>query len=155
MLNRLILMMFIFFFNVSCKNKNSDSEIHDKSETNEASQLESFKESCKKEDFNLFISKFVSDSIFRYSRIKFPLKGYNSDAELDKRDYIWIKEDWDFYSVVDMKYESDEKIVSEIIPKETSMVWRLYKKNSGYDIKYQFKLNKNKWYLNNYSYKNY
>ncbi len=155
MMNRLILLILVFFFCVSCRNKNSDSEIENKVEANEVSQRKNLKENQQKEDFNLFISKFVMDSLFRYHRVKFPLKGYNSDAEINKRDYIWSKEDWDFYSMEDMKYKTDESITNQVIPKDSLMIWRLYKENSGYDIKYQFKLKENKWYLVYYSYKNF
>jgi len=31
------------------------------------------------EDFDEFFTKFRSDSIFKFTRIKFPLKGFNSD----------------------------------------------------------------------------
>jgi hypothetical protein len=156
MVNRLILIILVFLINVSCKNQNSDFEVENNTKTTELSHLKDSKENRQEENFNMFILKFISDSIFRYSRIKFPLKGYNFDAEITKRDYyIWNKEDWDFYSIVDMKYKSDENIINEVIPKDSLMVWRLYKESSGYDIKYEFKLNENKWYLNYYSYKNF
>src|SRR5690606_27511005 len=122
MLNRLILLMFVFFFCVSCKNKNSNAEIENNVEANKVSQLKDLNAKQEKEDFNLFISKFVADSLFRYSRIKFPLKGYNSDAEVDKQNYIWTKEDWDFYAIVDMKYKTDENIINEAIPKDSLMI---------------------------------
>jgi len=150
MINRPILLILVLFFCLSCKDQNSNT----KTETNEVAKKD-LRTNQQKEDFNLFISKFVADSLFRYSRIKFPLKGYNSDAENDKRNYIWSKEDWDFYAMVDMEYKSDENIINETIPKDSLMIWRLYKENSGYDIKYQFKLKENNWYLYYYSYKNF
>jgi len=106
-------------------------------------------------EFNEFLKRFSKDSIFRYNRINFPLKGYNSDAENMVNNYKWEKEEWDYYSKLDFQYEGNKNITTKIISKDSLMVWRLYKENSGYDINYHFKLYKNKWYLNYYSYKNY
>lgn len=33
------------------------------------------------ENFTEFHSKLINDSVFRYSRINFPIMGYNSDAD--------------------------------------------------------------------------
>lgn len=118
-------------------------------------QLEQAVMKQDKENFEFFLSKFINDSVFRYNRIKFPIKGFNSDTEFDKRDYLWTREDWDFYSVEDLRYKKDENIISEIVRIDSSMNWRLYKENSGYDINYRFKFNNNKWYLDYYSYKNF
>ena len=105
-------------------------------------------------NFTIFLDKFTTDSIFRYSRIDFPINGYNSDAEMEKSNYKWEKQEWDFYSKIDFKSKSDSNITNKIIPSDSIMVWRLFKPNSGYDINYHFKLNNHKWYLNYYSYKN-
>lgn len=151
---------------VSCKNKNKedgasnqiknqDTISANKVDTSKYNGHDSQEYDQKKEDFDVFISKFTSDSLFRYSRIKFPLKGYNSHAEGERRGYIWTKDIWDFYSESDMKYQNNENITNQTKSKDSIRIWRLYKKNSGYDIKYRFKLKKNKWFLIYYSYKNF
>ena len=105
--------------------------------------------------FEDFLERFSKDSIFRYDRMKFPIKGYNSDAETNKKDYKWEKEEWMFYFNNDLKHNTDENIISKIVPNDTVIIWRLYKENSGYDVNYYFKQIDNKWYLDSYSYKNY
>ena len=108
------------------------------------------------ESFEKFILKFVSDSTFRYERIKFPINGFNSEAENYNMNYSWTKEDWGFYSREDFNYQNDPNIVNDILKKDSlTIVWRLFKENSGYDIRYIFKKEEKKWFLENYSYKNF
>jgi len=109
----------------------------------------------KIENFKMFLQKFINDSTFRYTRIQFPINGYNSDAETNKKNYKWDKKEWDFYSKIDFQYKNDENIITEIVDNDTTKVWRLYKKQSGYDIRYYFKPISKKWNLVYYSYKNY
>jgi len=151
---------------VGCKIKNNEDGLSNKIKTQDTISMNivetgkynrhnSQEYDQKKEDFDEFISKFTSDSVFRYSRIKFPLKGYNSHAESNRQDYVWNKEIWDFYSESDMNYQNNENILNQTKSKDSIKIWRLYKKNSGYDIEYRFKLKGNKWFLKYYSYKNY
>ena len=104
--------------------------------------------------FDKFLDKFCRDSVFRYHRIIFPIIGYNSDAEMNKNNYKWEKSEWDFYSKIDCGYKKNKNIISKIIPSDSTMIWRLFIENSGYDVNYRFKLIEGKWYLNYYSYKN-
>ena len=108
----------------------------------------------KNESFEDFHLKFLIDSTFRYSRINFPVKGYNSDSEASPENYLWERGDWDFYFEVDKDYKKNGAIVSEIYPTDSTTVWRLYIENSGYDIRYHFKKDNDKWMLTYYSYKN-
>lgn len=107
------------------------------------------------ENFTEFHSKLINDSVFRYSRINFPIAGYNSDAEKEPDNYSWTKEDWDFYFEEDAKYKQNKNIVSTTAVTDTLATWRLHIPNSGYDINYYFKPENNKWFLKSYSYKNY
>ncbi|UOY08525.1 hypothetical protein L0P88_08210 [Muricauda sp. SCSIO 64092] len=109
----------------------------------------------KVEDFDVFLSQFVEDSTFRYSRIKFPIEGFNSDSEANRDNYVWTKEDWEFYFEEDKNYKKNENIISEVSVQKSVATWRLYIADSGYDVNYQFGLNANKWYLISYSYKNF
>ncbi|NCO64758.1 MAG: hypothetical protein COZ75_13360 [Flavobacteriaceae bacterium CG_4_8_14_3_um_filter_34_10] len=106
------------------------------------------------EIFNVFLSMFLNDSVFRYSRIDFPIKGYNSDAE-NPENYLWSKDDWDFYFEEDSRYKQNESIISKVSINDRIAKWRLYIKDSGYDINYHFELVNDKWYLKQYFYKNY
>jgi len=113
----------------------------------------------KIENFDEFIDKFSKDNIFRISRVKFPLKGFNSDeTDFNAKDkiYIWEKEDWLFYATEDFKnIMNDSSIKSKVVKTEANMIYNIYKNDSGYDIKYEFKQIENKWYLEFYSYKNF
>lgn len=136
------------------QNRNSATELPDSPTSTSA--IQSISTKTADEPFEGFLEKFLSDANFRYSRIQFPLTGYNSDEDQHKRDnYLFTREDWDFYFEEDARYKSDPYIISTISKKDsTSNVWRLYKENSGYDIKYHFKLKDNQWNLVFYSYMN-
>ena len=112
-------------------------------------------QSQKIENFKMFLQKFINDSTFRYTRIQFPINGYNSDAEINKKNYKWNKKEWDFYSEEDFQYKKNENITMEIMDNDTTKIWCLYKKQSGYDIRYYFKPIDSKWNLVYYSYSNY
>lgn len=58
-------------------------------------------------DFNEFYKRFITDTIFQMSRIKFPLKGHYADysGEIE-----WTKKDWD-YIQFDFR---DEKVLNEL-----------------------------------------
>ncbi|WP_333696640.1 hypothetical protein [Flavobacterium sp.] len=118
---------------------------------------ESLLQNNEEEIFNEFINRFINDSVFRLSRVDFPLRGYNSDDYVEGLNpYYWEKSDWLFYSEEDFKKgNSLELKENEIIKTDTSMIYRIYKKESGYDIKYYFKKDNKKYYLNFYSYKNF
>jgi len=139
-MKKIIILLFLILFNLQGCKKSNDSQTND----------------LKEETFNEFIKKFKSDSEFRLNRIKFPLNGFNSDENIDNNDvYFWEKENWLFYSSDDFK-DSDNMDFKEkvILMTDTSMIYRIYKPQSGYEIKYHFKKESKKYYLNFYSYKN-
>ena len=109
------------------------------------------------ENFSQFIHQFTTDSDFRMSRVNFPLAGSNSDDRVvgeTQDNYFWAKEDWSFYVEEDFKNNPDATIKTEAIDNDTTAMYRLYKENSGYDVRYKFELEDGKWYLVNYSYQN-
>ncbi|MBF4515783.1 hypothetical protein IRZ71_05490 [Flavobacterium sp. ANB] len=110
------------------------------------------------EDFNSFFKSFSSDKQFRVAHIKFPLEGFNSDENeynSKNKPYHWEKENWLFYSEEDFENtKSKDVIKTETIKKDSTIIYRIYKENSGYDIQYAFKKIENKWNLIYYSYKN-
>lgn len=103
------------------------------------------------ENFDDFFIRFSKDINFRISRIKFPLAGYNSDER--KKSFFWTKEEWLFYSEEDFKINKDATKRVKLI-ENSKIIYRIYKENSGYDIKYTFVLINDKWNLVFYSYKN-
>ena len=110
------------------------------------------------EDFSVFLSRFQKDSIFRVDRTKFPLRGFNSDEkEVGSTDtlFIWTKPEFLFYSNEDFGSKSKDEISNEIINKGERNIFRMYKRNSGYDVTYHFETINGKWILKYYSYKNY
>jgi len=113
----------------------------------------------KNESFNDFFNEFSTDSTFRISRIKFPIKGFNSDeTNINSKDnpFLWNKEDWSFYAEEDFNRSKSKDIKkTDTIKTGTSVIYRIYKEDSGYDIQYKFEESKNKWFLVYYSYKNF
>jgi hypothetical protein len=149
---RAIFMIVILFFISSCnENKKVETKLLPKTEVK--------KEKLISEDFDIFFKKFSTDSAFRISRVNFPLKGFNSDetnTNLKDQSYLWSKEDWLFYADEDFKNQKSEDILKTDINKDgTYIIFRIYKENSGYDIQYKFKENNKRWFLVNYSYKNF
>jgi hypothetical protein len=174
--------IFIFFiisgFYFSCVEKENKSKSSDKiivetksnsKDTKNQNDLIEFDNSNdergeqNQENFKNFLAKFLKDSKFRYQRIEFPFPGFNSE-EIDNSsnseeiyrssNYIWTKEDWEFYFEEDKNYHKNPNIRSEITVNISKANWRLYIEDSGYDINYEFQLKSNKWYLVRYSYKN-
>jgi hypothetical protein len=112
----------------------------------------------KNESFNDFFNRFSTDSVFRISRVKFPLKGFNSDeTDVNSKDkpYLWSKEDWAFYAEEDFNPKSEDVKKTDTIKTDTSVIYRIYKEDSGYDIQYKFEESKNKWFLVYYSHKDF
>ena len=111
-----------------------------------------------KENFENFLTKFKSHKDFRESRINFPIRGFNSEAEIlkNRSNYIWNKEEWEFYSYYDFAPNTPENISEKIIKlKSGTYIWSLYKESSGYEINYEFSCKDHNWYLKSYSYKNF
>lgn len=109
------------------------------------------------ENFSQFMQKFINEPDFRMSRVVFPLAGSNSDERVigeTQDNYSWTKEDWLFYAGEGFKNNSDRNIKTEAIDNDTTATYRLYRENSGYEVRYKFELKDGKWYLVNYSYQN-
>lgn len=134
--------------------------VYCKSETKEESDNGS--NLNKIEDFEEFHSKFYSDSAFQFSRIKFPLNGYNSDfddgipddvrEELNmepQEEFMWKKDEWEM-----LKNVKNENLKKELKKSDTLVIERIYKEASGYEILREFKPINNKWFLIYYSYSN-
>lgn len=142
---------------MSCKKVITTSETVHKSYNESAKNIdESFSIAFQNsEPFDTFLNRFVSDSTFMFSRIDFPIDGFNSDFSQKGKSYKWYKKDWIFYAEEDMRFKKRKNVITEVMEQDSSIIWRLYKKNSGYDIKYMFKPNsKGKWMLVYYQHQN-
>lgn len=109
------------------------------------------------ENFSQFMQKFINEPDFRLRRVNFPLAGSNSDDRVvgeTQDNYLWTKGDWLFYAEEDFRDNPDKNIRTESIDNDTTAMYRLYRENSGYDVRYNFELKEGKWYLVNYSYQN-
>lgn len=142
--------MLLFVFGCSEKKKNG---------LNQLLKKEIVTEKTTSENFKCFLEKFATDPAFRISRVSFPLEGFNSDqtnVNSTDRPYLWEREDWLFYSEEDFKNPTNEDVVkTATIKTDTTVTFRIYKENSGYDIQYKFKENNKQWFLVYYSYKNF
>lgn len=131
----------------------------DKIELSQIKKAQPIIEQKPSEDFDSFFKSFSSDKKFRMTRIKFPLEGFNSDEnehDSTNKSYEWEKDNWLFYSEEDFTDANEpDEIKTDKIKKEATIVYRIYKENSGYDIQYTFKKVDKKWNLIFYSYKNY
>ncbi|MPT35965.1 MAG: DUF4348 domain-containing protein [Flavobacterium sp.] len=147
--------LLILLLLLSCKNNEDKVIPENNTVTNNKEQT------MTDEDFSVFIAKFVTDKSFRHERITFPLRGYNSAAmnpELTDQDtlYMFDKADFDFSSEEDFQKPTNGDVLkNKTIKTDSSMIYRIYKENSGYDMRYNFKLKDQKWVLIYYSYANY
>lgn len=105
------------------------------------------------ENFEDFLIKFRSDSVFRNDRILYPLKGYNSDDSGDSNtvEYEWSKKMINYY--LGIKYTDIDYVIkiekSKDLIKETIIL-----EGSGFKIISKYILKENNWYLNYYFYQN-
>ncbi|KRD11762.1 hypothetical protein ASE21_08690 [Flavobacterium sp. Root901] len=148
---RILKILIIVFFVSSCTKNKAD--------LNQFQKSQKVIEQKSSEDFDSFFKSFSLDKNFRLMHIKFPLKGFNSDeSEFDSlnKPYLWKKEDWIFYSEEDFKTgKTKDEVKTDKIKKDSLIIYRIFKENSGYDIQYTFKKIDNKWNLIYYSYKNF
>lgn len=135
-LTSLLLLLLI----ISCKNVSENVTM----QTSVSNEVETFAN---------FINKFRNDSIFRKSRIIYPLKGFNSDdyKDGDSIEYEWTNKMINYY--LDITYSENNHIrkieESKNFVKETIIV-----EGTGFKIISKYILKKNKWYLSYYFYQN-
>lgn len=95
------------------------------------------------EDFDRFYDRFHTDSLFQFSRLKFPLEGSLDTGETEEH---WTKENWSMlktriYDVDTTKYRvSYRKFKNSFIEK----VWI---EDTGFRFECRFELIDNQWFL--------
>lgn len=103
---------------------------------------------CEKDSVSFFLKKFCEDSIFQYSRIKFPVKRIKTmDAynEVDVVDSVW-REEWLY---VNFQNLPKNYIVSLGEAEETSFKLNVQIEDTGVSVNYVFELIDCVWYLTN------
>jgi hypothetical protein len=100
------------------------------------------------EDFTSFYTKFLKEKTFQLSRIKFPLKGFNTDVEEENdnpdSEYYWQKDTWNYmvYGGIDTtQYIVEYKVQGVLITEKISL------KDSGFYTICQFEKLSGDWTL--------
>lgn len=100
------------------------------------------------QDFTSFYTKFLKEEKFQLSRIKFPLKGFNTDAEEGNynpnSEYYWQQDTWDYmvYGGIDTtQYIVEYKVQGVLITEKISL------KDSGFYTICQFEKLSGDWTL--------
>lgn len=102
------------------------------------------KTKIKFKDFEHFYNKFISDSLFQISNIKFPIQGVYADHEGEEE---WTKEKWPLikFNLTENNTESVDSIY--IIQSENSFFYGNYCTDCGFSFEMSFKKIKHQWYL--------
>ncbi len=152
----LIILSLILIF--SCKTKKEKNTV-DKNTILEDS-IQKYVEN-EPETFDNFYKRFYSDSTFQFSRIKFPLRGTNSDYEdlgkikykkfengiifIENYKFFWKKSGWRILKTLknqgDYGYNKKFEHIGDILQEE------IYLEGTGYMNLRQFKQINGKWWL--------
>lgn len=100
------------------------------------------------ENFDSFYKRFHSDSSFQYARIKFPLRGINTDEsdEGDTLDYYWRRENWVLHRLPDLNKVKVEAVKSDTLVRE-----KITTDDPGFYFEREFTRIGGKWYLTYYA----
>lgn len=135
---------FIYFSLVlfSCKETNNIAN-----ENTQPQKSTLYKSSISKENFDVFFSKFSSDSLFQSSRIKFPLRNeiYNSDNNEYEVSNIHI-EKWKFVNIKKLPSNYIRKLSNKDVFKYVLNIQIL---DTGVNVDYIFMALNGKWILVN------
>lgn len=127
----------------SCSYQQNDkSGSYDAMKTEKRNQYDNFK--FKSADFVAFYNKFISDSIFQISRVKFPIKGHYADFGGEQN---WNKENWPM-----MKWDLREEIKEtedsvSIEQSDNRLFFGSYGRDCGFSFEMTFEKIKGEWYL--------
>jgi len=136
----LTIMTFCIF---SCQNNSS----------NKPNESQNINES--KENFEVFINQFYSDSIFQKSRIILPLDGEIN--EWSENDSV-VKSNWKDRQISITNFETIQKYkpnTKHSIEKVNEIcIERIFIENSGFSMERKFILRERKWYLKEYNISN-
>ena len=102
------------------------------------------KTKIKFKDFEHFYNKFISDSLFQISNIKFPIKGVYADYEGEE---AWTKEKWPLIKVNLTENNTNSVDSISINQSEKSFFYGNYCTDCGFSFEMSFKKIKHQWYL--------
>ena len=100
------------------------------------------------EDFEVFINKFTTDSLFQLSRVKFPIT-IDGSTSLTSKTWKFISAE---YFPVGEYFDTEDLLLGEFIKMDTNdeVVYNLVVPESDNGISISFKKIDNNWFLNNY-----
>jgi hypothetical protein len=135
--------LFLFIVLIACNSQSNSNKRFNKEIKNVAKNNTLCNTYNEKNDFELFYSKFISDSIFQKSHIKFPLK--NAISECDTTITLTEK-NWHFDSNDIRKYD---KTIDRLIVKEGRNEFHFIIERIDVGILYKERFMKinNIWYL--------
>ena len=112
-------------------------------------------EAIKIEDFNTYISKFYTDSLFQQSRIVTPLEGeiLSWDVNVDnvvKSGWLGNEPTVTDYEIIKVTMQSS---IQKFDKSQDSIVEKIYMENSGFLMERTFKLSEGQWFLTRYNIK--
>ena len=108
----------------------------------------------EEEKFEVFYNKFLSDSVFQLSRIKFPLLGECQDwgtTGLDEKGnpssdkFVWNKDSWDILRKVNKSDAVDYDF--KVIKEENKIIRTMKGKSFGFYLEETYERLEGKWYL--------
>ncbi|MEO0331261.1 MAG: DUF4348 domain-containing protein [Bacteroidota bacterium] len=113
-------------------------------------QQDENKEPNDKEDFNIFLDKFVADSVFQISRIKFPVKFVTIDYDTYQQvDTVIVKEKWN-YDPIYLREEKQSQIYDNFdmrLRDTNERIFSWHGIKNGINVHYYFKRIDGRWYL--------
>jgi hypothetical protein len=138
-------LVFALVLAVSCSSskKEEDHSPRDVRQADDTSMTLKFPDSVDTEDFMDFYSKFLKDSIFQMSRIRFPLEGRSVDGD---KISPWSIDNWVTLKTSVFEVDTAQYKV-EITESDTLKIFRVYIPNSGFEVLSKFGLIDGKWYL--------
>lgn len=99
------------------------------------------------ESFDVFYSRFNSDSIFQINRIDFPMEGFKLEGDYNPlqeiENHIWTRDNWNFFSInsgknsYNFSLEKTDSLIKETITVD----------NSGFEVYREFKLKDSIWIM--------
>jgi hypothetical protein len=107
------------------------------------------------ENFDNFIYKFYSDSVFKRTRLILPLKGkLTTMAEngMDTKTNDWTNIKMKSIGSYDeaVKESKDLNLTHEFEKKDKIIIEKIFAEKSGFSVERVFELRNNKWYLTEY-----
>jgi hypothetical protein len=141
-MKKLVVIFLIGMLLFSCKEVNNNPNQNQTPKRNAIN-----KSATLKENFDVFLGKFSTDSLFQHSRIKFPLRNevYNSDNgdyEISKID----KEKWKFFNIKALPANYITKLSNK---SDYRYIFNVQIIDTGVNVDYIFMALDGKWMLIN------